>query len=166
MYATPSDMIAWFDAQEISQLATPKRYPVVDAVLLELTASGGDRSSYPPADIEAADAALAVINDALIAATNLIDSYLTNRYTVPLAQAQIDTSPLPRICGDVARYELSDDKAIDTIKQRYDNALRWLRDVAAGNATLGAGDPAPVGGGAVVVNGPGRIFSRNTMKGL
>ncbi len=166
IYATAQNLLNWFDSQELAQLSTPKRYPVVDAVLLELTVSGGDRSAYTALEIEAADVALVVINESLTAATNLIDSYLAQQYSLPLAQSQVDTSPIPRTCGDIARYELSDDQAAEPVTQRYDRALRWLLHIAKGAATLGPGEPEPAGGGAVVVSGPDRIFTRNSMKGL
>ena len=164
-YATPQNLLDWFDAQELAQLATPKRYPVIDALLLELTVSGGDRSAYTPEEIEAADAALAVINEALDASDAIIDSYLGQRYELPLSQTQIDASPLPRYCGDLARYQLADDQEVETITKRYDRALRWLRDLADGKASIGAGEPEQASG-AVVISGPSRIFGRDRMKGL
>jgi len=166
IYATPQNLLDWFDAQELSQLATPKRYAVVDTVLLELTVSGGDRSAYMQPEIDAADAALVVINEALDAADAVIDSYAGKRYQLPLSQAQIDASPLPRYAGDIARYQLTDDQEVDTITKRYDRALRWLRDLADGKASIGVGEPVATSGGAVVVSGPERIFTRNTLKGL
>lgn len=161
MYATASDLLVWFDAQEIAQLATPKRYSVVDAVLLELTAAGGDRSAYSAPQIEAADAALAVINDALSAASLSIDSYVRERYTLPLAQGVIDASPLARTCADIARFELNPNQEIEAVTKRHDKALRWLRDLATGVVSLGAGDPVPAASGGVVVSGPERMFGRD-----
>lgn len=140
LYANPTNLLAWFDAQEIAQLATPKRYPVVDAVLLELTASSGDRSAYTQPEIEAADAALARIDGAISNADAEIDSYIGGRYTLPLDAALVSGSGLPRKCGDIARYLLMDDRATDEATSRYDNTLRWLRDVARGVATLGQQD--------------------------
>lgn len=166
MYTTALDLLQWFDAQEIAQAATPKRYPVVDAVLLELTASGGDRSAYTALQIEAADAALVVINEALAAASLTIDSYLRERYTLPLTQAIIDTSPLARTCGDLARFELNPGQDVEPLNKRHDKALRWLRDVANGVVSLGASDPIPASSGGVVVAGPERVFGRDRMRGL
>lgn len=161
LYAIAPDLLQWFDAQEIAQLATPKRYPVVDAVLMELTANSGDRSAYTPLEIEAADAALEVITDALQAASLTIDSYLRERYTLPLSQPTIDASPLARTCGDIARYELNPSQEIEAVSKRHDKALRWLRDLANGVVGLGGGEPEPAGGGAVVISGPGRVFGRD-----
>ncbi len=164
-YATPQNLLDWFDAQELAQLATPKRYPVIDAVLLELTVSGGDRSAYTAQEIEAADAALASIAGALDASDAIIDSYVGKRYQLPLSQTQIDASPLPRYSGDLARYQLTDDQEVETITKRYDRALRWLRDLANGSASIGEGEPEQTSG-AVVISGPTRIFGRDRMKGL
>lgn len=167
MYATALNLLHWFDVREIAQLATPSQYTVVTDVLLELTITGGDRSSYSPQDIQAADAAVNVINEALNGASKFMDSYLESQYQLPLPQGQIGASTLPPICGDIARYKLYDDKPTDVVRKRFEDALHWLRDVAAGRASLGAGEPASTtSGGSVVVSGPGRIFSRNSMKGL
>lgn len=166
IYATATQLLQWFDAQEIAQLATPRRYSVVDAELLELTASSGDRSAYNDLEIEAADATLVVINEALTAGTMIINSYVGQRYDLPLAQSQIDASPIPRHCGNIARYELTDDKEVEAITGRYKGALQWLRDIAIGKASLGTGEPAPAGGGAVVVSGPGRTFGRDRTGGV
>ncbi|OOZ41664.1 hypothetical protein BOW53_03015 [Solemya pervernicosa gill symbiont] len=160
MYSTASSLINRFDATEVAQFATPKRYPVVDALLLELTAESGDRSAYAAEDIEAADAALVNINQALETASQTIDSYLGKRHTLPLSASQISSSPLPGYCEDIARYLLNDDQELEKVTKRHDRALRWLRDLADGKASLGGGEPSTSQGGAAVVTGPGRRFKR------
>ena len=84
-----------------------------------------------------------VLNAAIADASATIDSYLQQVRALPLSQAVIDASPLPRICGDMALFYLYDSGAPEYVEKAYEKAIAWLRDVAAGRASLGAQD-APV----------------------
>jgi phage gp36-like protein len=59
---------------------------------------------------------------------------LSTRYTLPL-------SPVPdvleKLACDIARYQLLENTEKEIVKERYDNAIRFLKDVAAGKVTLG-----------------------------
>lgn len=65
-----------------------------------------------------------------------------------LAAAGLATplSPVPPVivamAADIARYRLYDDQVSETIKGRYDGAIRFMKAVASGDARLG---PAPAG---------------------
>ena len=73
-------------------------------------------------------------------ATGLIDSYLRSGYTVPLG------SPYPteivRACCPLAAYSLICWRGYDparsgeSFRMRHEDAISWLRDVAAGRAAL------------------------------
>src|SRR2546427_4656677 len=52
-------------AQELAQVATPERYPVVDDALMDATLLGSDRSAFDPADVAIADEAAAHVQSAL-----------------------------------------------------------------------------------------------------
>lgn len=134
----------------LAQRAAPTA-PAVDGVLLRLTVEGGDRSAYTAEDQAAADEAVASIQIQLDDANREIDSYLRKRHTLPLDQTLIDGSPLSRITADVVRYLISDDLVTDEASSRYSKALAWLRDVAAGRATLGEVDATPTTSGRVAV---------------
>lgn len=97
--------------------------------LIELT----DRNDLGAIDVS-------VLNDAIGDASNLIDSHLRRGYALPLTQSMVDSSPIKRHCGDIARYLLHDNGATDEVKNRYDQAVHWLRDIAAGKASLGEQD--------------------------
>lgn len=72
------------------------------------------------------------ITDALDDASSEVDSYIGARYSVP-----VTTSPrLVQVTCAIARYRLHEDHATDQIRKDYDDAVKWLRDVAAGRAVL------------------------------
>lgn len=79
----------------------------------------------------------ATVTLALESATAEIDSYLRERYTVPLS------TPGPMIktiCVDIAVYRmaLSESSCTENMIKRYESALAWLKDIAAGKASLEA----------------------------
>jgi len=111
------------------------------------------------------DARIAEIIDR---AQSEVDGYAGVQYTIPL-------DPVPKVIRDVtarlAHYRLAirKRKVSEQVRQDYDDAIRFLRDVAAGRATLGpedGGDPDPPreDGGSVQVNE--RIFNREKMTGF
>lgn len=110
------------------------------------------------------DANLGVVDEAAVAkaladADAEINSYLAGRYTLPLAQT---SDELERLACDIARYHLYDTSATEAVKTRYDDAVKKLRDVARGVASLGidqASQPVKVAGGAAISSG-GRDFGR------
>jgi phage gp36-like protein len=66
-------------------------------------------------------------------ASGLIDGYLRERYTVPLV------NPPENIVGfacDIVRYRLYDDQPTQTVIDRYEAALMYLKDVSRGLVTL------------------------------
>lgn len=140
-YCTALDMLDDFGDEEMAQLSAPE-HPAVTGALLRLTAETGDRSAYSAEDIAAADAALDRINKRIIDAGFMMDSYLSVRQNLPLPQAVIDASNLNQTCRDIARYILNDKGAIEAVKERYLGWISWLKDLARGVATLGAGDTA------------------------
>lgn len=73
-----------------------------------------------------------VIRQAIRDAEAEINSYLT-AYPLPLA---VVPANLLRIACDVTRYYLYEDQMIDQVQKRYDNALAWLKLVAAGKVVL------------------------------
>jgi phage gp36-like protein len=122
-YATQAQLIERFGESELIQL-TDRADPLTGAIVA------------------------AVLDAALLDADQEIDSYLRVVRTLPLP------APIPvrlvRVAADVARYHLYDDHAPDEVRTRYEDAIRWLRDVAAGRASLGADDTAPAVSGRIV----------------
>ena len=95
---------------------------------------------------------MTVLDAALADADQEIDSYLRPVRALPLP------APIPqrlvRVAADVARYHLYDSAAPDDVRTRYDDAVRWLRDVATGRASLGAVDTPAPDTGRMVVSAP------------
>lgn len=136
-YAAPSDLLAWFGSAELGDVGSPDEASrVVSPVLMRLTIEGGDRSNYSPSDVAHADAALVVIQTAIDDAGRQMDTYLARRYNLPLTDEVVAASPLPRICGDIARHMLMRKHPSDEVIARREAADRWLRDLATGRADL------------------------------
>jgi phage gp36-like protein len=110
-YATLSDLVARFGNDELVLLSDDANTGSIAAAVVDL-----------------------VLGD--VRAT--IDSYLTDRYQLPLTA---NPAALVPIACDLARFQLATrsgkTRATDQMTQRNDNAIRWLRDVAAGKVGLG-----------------------------
>lgn len=117
-YAELTDLIAAFGEEEILALADRDDDGVADATVI---ASAQSRSQ------------------------SLIDGYLGGRYGVPVV------SPYPVVLvgvdADIQRYLLYDNESPDRVKEAYQFAISWLRDVAAGRVVLTL--PAPATGTAI-----------------
>lgn len=134
-YATAQDLIDRFGETE----------------LIELT----DRSSLGTVDATA-------IARALADADGEINSYLSSRYSLPLGSVP---PVLVKFACDIARYQLYDTHASEQVKARYDDAIKYFKQLALGVVSLGL-DPinAPVtdaGGVQIVANE--RVFSRDKL---
>jgi len=92
-------------------------------------------------DADAGEIDADVITRAIADADAEIDSYCGTRYELPF-------DPVPvmvrKLSVDIAVYNLyARRKGVpDDRQKRYDNAIRFLRDVSLGKATLGSDEPA------------------------
>jgi phage gp36-like protein len=101
-----------------------------------------------------------VLNLALDDATSEINSYIGKRYGLTLLSS---TPPrLVGICCDIARYRLYDDVTTDTVRDRYTDAIAFLKDVRDGKNNLGD-EEAPAGGQVLMQAAP-RRFDRYHLK--
>ncbi len=104
-----------------------------------------------------------IADTALQGATDEIDSYLSNRYQMPL----LEVPPVLRDkCCDIAMYRMavSGDVLTDDRRDRYKDAINWLVLVAKGTVDLGLPQvDVGKGGGAQVMNNDCRHFSRRSM---
>lgn len=103
-----------------------------------------------------------VVSAAIGDACSLIDSYLSVRFTVPV-------SPVPDVLRtravnlSVYFLHLGRDSATEDVRRQYEDDVAWLRQVVAGDVSLGIepsaaeGDRAP----GVHYEGQPRIFGRD-----
>lgn len=103
----------------------------------------------------------AVLDRAIADAGAEINGHLAGRYQLPLA-----TVPeiIALYCGDIARYRLYDDHAPEEVRNRYKDAVDFLKLVAKGTVRLGADEPAPTGGAQIETGG--RVFDRANSNGF
>ena len=108
-YATVNDMLAQLGEAEVLSLSDRANAGVVDVVL---------------------------VLDALTRASSEMDSYLATRHRVPLT---IAPPMLKTRCVEIAYYLLCRGARVmnDDVRGLYEDAVRWLRDVANGKASLG-----------------------------
>jgi len=135
MYATQQDLIDRFGEGEVIRLTNPDD--------LNATTVDTDRLDRAIADAQAT-----------------VEGYLTGPYEVPL-------DPVPRVITkitcDLARFELYDEQPTEHVKNRKDDAIKFLLSVSTGKVSLGPAD----NGGQVERDDPatidsgGRTFGRD-----
>lgn len=142
-YATPQDII--------------NRYPNRD--LVQLT------NEDPTAQTVNSD----LLQQALDDASAEIDGYLGGRFTLPLTDPP---AVLNRLSADIAMYRLQQLRPVHDIadaRQRYDDAIALLTRVAGGELTLGIGSDGNETAASLsdeALEGPSRVFNRNSLKGF
>lgn len=111
------------------------------------------------------------VQRALDDAAALVDGYIATRVTLPLATVP---AVLKNLSIDIAVYRLATDAGLlsEDARRRHEDAIQFLRDVAAGRAAI----PQPAAPGSapgeaaspqtVILDGPERIFNRRSMRGL
>lgn len=165
-YATPADLLERYEADLVAQRAAPEGVRVTGD-MLNAAIYENDTSAYSADEVAAIEAAIERMEKALADATEFVNSYAADRYTVPLA-------PLPqmvvRITCSIARFYLWGDEASkDSVPERdYKQAEKTLQAIRAGDITIGS-NTAPVaapGNQTSEVFGPERIFTRDSMRGL
>lgn len=77
---------------------------------------------------------------ALTNASQVIDGYIQNRVTLPLASVP---GILVQRCADIARYLLDRNRTRDEVRLRYEDAIAWLKDVSKGVVNLGLDSQVP-----------------------
>ncbi|MBH8566718.1 DUF1320 domain-containing protein [Nostoc sp. CENA67] len=142
-YATVADMVAAFSEQEILELSN------ID---------------YPDATTINED----VVNRAIGDAQAQLDSYLATRYKVPLV---VIPPVIRNYTCDVARYLLDKDKPREEVTRRRDLVFYYLKDLAAGKASLPGivdgtdGSTTDAGNGDVALfKSPGRTWTASSLR--
>lgn len=137
MYATKQNMIERYAEQQ----------------LIELT----DR--VPPYDEAIVDT---VLNLALSDADAVINSYIAGRYQLPIASTP---DVLRRHACIIAYYDLHRGRHPEEVRKDYEDSIAFLKSVARGDAKLDvAGIEPPSSPAEARVDGPERVFNRNSLK--
>jgi len=137
-YATKQNMIDRFGEQELIELTDRDNLGLINNTVME---------------------------QAIGDAQAVIDGYLRSAYTLPLATVPAE---LVRVCCDLARFHLFGDRVPDTVQKRRDEAVSWLRDVAAKRVSLGldaAGQDMPAAVGGVNYKTSAQVFNNAAMAG-
>jgi len=96
-------------------------------------------------------------------ADSLIDGYVGATYTLPLPS----TPPLlVDLACDIVRYRLQGDQVPDQVRARYDDAIKLLRQIRAGDLKLEVNGDDEIESALVLTSGPDRRFTRDGMRGL
>ncbi|MEO5345861.1 MAG: DUF1320 domain-containing protein [Magnetococcus sp. YQC-9] len=163
-YAQSAQMLLWFGARELAQVAVPEEVTPISPELLRLTIEGGSRTAYTVEERAAADAGLLALERALEDAARLMDSHLVLRHPLPLSAEQIAQSPLPRLTGEIARRLLHRDRIPEAVQAGYQRAIAWLGDLAAGKTGIIGG--AVIGAGSPAFEAHPRLFDDTTLRGF
>jgi phage gp36-like protein len=77
-----------------------------------------------------------IVESGLAGATNIINSYISARYQLPLS---VVPGILKTFCIDIGVYKmaLTDTRRTAEMRQRYVDAMQMLKDIAKGEAGLG-----------------------------
>ncbi|EGH2968606.1 DUF1320 family protein [Salmonella enterica] len=97
---------------------------------------------------------------ALSDAGALADSYLSAKYSLPLA---VVPQVLVQHCCAIAFYYLCDQQATDQARDRYREALTWLREVKSGSIPVGVDEAgsAPASDDLPQMQAEAPVFGRN-----
>ncbi|EBF9109343.1 DUF1320 domain-containing protein [Salmonella enterica] len=100
------------------------------------------------------------LSQALSDAGALADSYLTTLYDLPLA---VVPQVLVQHCCAIAFYYLCDQQATDQARDRYREALAWLREVKNGSISIGVDKDgsAPASDDLPQMQAEAPVFGRN-----
>lgn len=106
-----------------------------------------------------------VVARALADADAEINGYLSTRYTLPLSPVP---AVLEKLACDISRYQLFENSVTEIVQERYENAVRFLKDVAAGRVTLGvdSNNAQPVTNNSVQMSATKPVFRRADSEGF
>jgi phage gp36-like protein len=165
-YATATQLLTRFSANEIAQRADRGDTRLVTVQLMADAAAGVSLAAYTAGEQAAAAQALVVVQRALSDAANTIDSHIGGRYPLPILPVP---EILERVACDLARFYLYDDQVTETIGKRFDDAMKLLRDVRDGKSQLGpngtTGEEPVSNAGAELVTS-GRVWGRKDSTGF
>jgi len=111
---------------------------------------------------------IAALTQALTDASAEIDGYIESRFALPLSDPP---AVLNRLACDIAMYRLQALRPLHNIedaRQRYEDAVKVLEQVAQGKVTLGLssdGIEPPIAQAVEMTEGPRKMFTRRRLRG-
>lgn len=106
-----------------------------------------------------------VVERALADAEAEINGYMASKYTLPLSSVpQI----LETYACDIARFRMQSENPKEIVITRYENAIRYLKDVVTGKASLGVdtNNEQPATGNSVQMSATDPVWRRENSKGF
>jgi phage gp36-like protein len=93
-----------------------------------------------------------------------IDGYVSARYALPLPSVP---GVLKSACLDMTRYRLDKNFQREDVRKRYEDWIRFLKDVSAGRASLGLNPDSGAEANLISakISSPERIFTNNALTG-
>jgi len=151
-YATANDVLLRYPLVRVAEITGTEDRPPMD----ETSAQKALREAGQEAE------RLERLNTAVADASAEIDCYLVKRYPLPI---KAPPPVLKVLAVEIAVYRLTSllpKESVEDARRRYDDAIRWLEGVAAGDVQL---DGSPSGSGNVMCSAPGRVFGADGLKG-
>lgn len=153
-----------FGVEELIQRSDRGIPRLVTVEMFEIAMTGGSVAEFSEEEQAATTEAIALINNKILDAESVVNGFLASRYAIPLAT--VPRLVVSVLC-DLARYQLYDDLATDTIKHKHDEAMKLLQAIAAGKVNLGV-DPAgnkPETSDVATVSSETPVWRRQDSKG-
>ena len=139
MYATKEDMLKRYTQADLIQL-TDRVEPYTNTIIDD------------------------VLNQALEDAAATIDTYVANRYDLPVNG--IPKALTIQACA-IAYYNLHQGRHPDEIRTAYEDAISFLDKIASGWILLDIGGTEPQSSAAIAeYDAPDQMFSRDKLKGV
>lgn len=159
-YATATDIIKQFGAEEMAQRCDRLIPRLVTPELLIAAAAGEDITSYTEDEQAAVAAAIDLIEGKLLDAESTVNGFLASRYSLPLIT--VPRLVMTNVC-DLTRYALYDDKATEAITNRYNDAMKMLKSISKGEINLGidVSGNKPLAKDVAQIHSGGRVFGRD-----
>ena len=143
----------------------------ITQTILEARYGSGDLKAWTDDDASGSIDAT-VVAQAIAGAEAQINGAAGQQYTTPLGLTDSGTAALVQLhAGSIAGYLLASRRprtVPDNIRTQYEDALAWLKELAAGKVTLVGESAAAVSrpGGGIVTGGSTATITRDTMDGL
>lgn len=138
--------------------------PIVYASFADMQARFTESDLLQLADVAQIADAQTLVEQKLADAATIIDGYVAVKYGDRSGAAV--PALLNKIACDIAFYELHRSMPPEKVKDQRDQAMKMLRDIAAGTLKIDEGvvDAIPSRPGAIIHTGETRIFGRSNME--